>query len=282
MGKFTNVLFTSDFDHTLSAMDGAVPKKNIEAIRYFISEGGRFTINSGRSIPLLRSKLALVPVNAPCLCYNGAACYDFSDETLLYSHPLPDFAPEVLRAAQAYDPTLIMEVQRLDAHYSIGESPLRREFLRREGIASIASAAEIPQPWMKIILCAVDSEETLERPNDISSEVNAQMETLTKTMRELCKGHCYVTRSMPRLLEIGRLGCDKGSAARDLAKRLGCSLVVCAGDAPNDLEMLQDADFSFAPADCDPSVRALPGIRLTAPCGEGCVADAIAQLEKLL
>lgn len=283
MGKFSRVLFSSDFDHTLSGMDGTVPEKNIDAIRYFIAEGGRFMINSGRSIPLLRPKLDLIPVNAPCLCYNGAACYDFSAERLFYAHPLPDFAREILAAAKAYDPTLAMEVQRLDSHYAVGVSTARSAFLLREGIVSIHSDSDIPLPWMKLVVCSADDDNNiLEDPNHVAPEVVARMEALTQHLRTFCAGQCYVTRSMPRVIEIGLLGCDKGSAARKLAEQLDCTLVASAGDAPNDLEMLQSADFAFAPTDCDPSIRTLSGLHLTAPCGEGAVAEAIAQLERLL
>lgn len=281
MGKFSNVLFSSDFDHTLSGMDGEVPQKNIDAIRYFIAEGGRFTLNSGRSIPLLRPKLGLIPVNAPCLCYNGAACYDYAAEQLFYAHPMPEFAKELVAAAQAYDPTLALEVQRIEAHYPIGDALERSAFLRRRGKISMQLDGEIPFPWMKLVVCAADPDGAFEDPNHIPAEVSARMTAMTQYLRELAAGKCYIARSMPLILEIGPFGWDKGRAARELAEKLGCKTLVCAGDAPNDLEMLQCADISFAPSDCDPEVRALADVRLTAPCGEGAVAAAIEQLDAL-
>ena len=65
MGRFSDVLLASDFDHTLTDMSGQIPARNLEAIAAFQAEGGIFTVASGRSIPMFRKKAALVPVNAP-------------------------------------------------------------------------------------------------------------------------------------------------------------------------------------------------------------------------
>ena len=40
MGIYSDVLLTVDFDRTLTAPDSSVPERNIEAIRYFIDNGG--------------------------------------------------------------------------------------------------------------------------------------------------------------------------------------------------------------------------------------------------
>ena len=93
MGRFSNVLLASDFDHTLTDMSGQIPARNLEAIAAFQAEGGIFTVASGRSIPMFRKKAALVPVNAPCILYNGGACYDYRTDELLFAFPLADDAP---------------------------------------------------------------------------------------------------------------------------------------------------------------------------------------------
>ena len=46
---FDDFLITADFDHTLTGPDGTIPERNLEAIRYFTSNGGAFTVNTGRS-----------------------------------------------------------------------------------------------------------------------------------------------------------------------------------------------------------------------------------------
>lgn len=278
MGKFSDILFTADFDHTLSGPDGSVPQSNIDAIRYFIAEGGRFCINSGRSLELLRGKLEIVPVNAPCICFNGAACYDYATETLLYAVPLPDNAPELVQKLLNLGQDFGIEIQRLDGHYSCRASG-RDTFLRQQGITPVAATQDLPLPWIKLALCGTDREDVLS--GQATPAQDARMTQLRQQVLELCGDTCYVVRSLPLLLEIGSRKSDKGMAARRLADSLGRRVLVCAGDAPNDLQMLENADIAFVPSDAAAQMLTLPRVRITAPSGEGCIADAIAQLEAI-
>jgi len=59
MGRFSNVLLASDFDHTLTDMSGQIPARNLEAIAAFQAEGGIFTVASGRSIPMFRKNIVI-------------------------------------------------------------------------------------------------------------------------------------------------------------------------------------------------------------------------------
>ena len=49
---FSDILLTVDFDRTLTGPDSTIPARNLEAIRYFTENGGTFTVNTGRSIPM--------------------------------------------------------------------------------------------------------------------------------------------------------------------------------------------------------------------------------------
>jgi len=279
MGKFSDVFFASDFDHTLTGQDNVLRERNVEAIRYFISEGGRFTVASGRSIPLFRKRAALVPVNAPCILYNGGACYDYADGTLLYSHPLPDFAMDIVREARRLDPSLCIEVQGVENHYVFGRNPIRDAFLKSEGFTPVLVTDTVPKPWIKLAICAGLS--TAAPVPVFTAEDAVRFAEVERRLDEYCAGRCYVTRSMPYILEIGNPSCSKGGAARALADRFARKILVCAGDAPNDVSMLDAADFAFVPSDCDPVLRDKPYIR-TVSCDDGAVADAIEALEKLL
>ena len=87
---FSDVLLTVDYDRTLTDTNAVVPQRNLEAIRYFMENGGTFTVNSGRSVPLTRCFRDIVPVNAPLLLFNGSAWYDLAGETLESSSPIED------------------------------------------------------------------------------------------------------------------------------------------------------------------------------------------------
>ena len=58
MALFSQVLLTADYDRTLTAPDSTSPPRNLEAIRYFMENGGAFTVNTGRSLPMARVLLS--------------------------------------------------------------------------------------------------------------------------------------------------------------------------------------------------------------------------------
>ena len=71
--QFSDILLTVDFDRTLTAPDSTIPRRNLDAIEYFMANGGAFTVNTGRSVPMYRPQKDRVPVNVPLLLYNGSA-----------------------------------------------------------------------------------------------------------------------------------------------------------------------------------------------------------------
>ena len=58
-----------------------------------------------------------------------------------------------------------------------------------------------------------------------------------------------VFRAGPRIIDVQAKGVSKAAAARRLQKQLGRKILVCAGDAENDVVMLNGADYAFVPAD---------------------------------
>ena len=118
MGIFSDVLLTVDYDRTLTAPDSTIPERNIEAIRYFIENGGAFTINTGRSVPMTKVFRDRVPVNAPLLLYNGSAAYDMKESRLTFSHPICLEQQEIVRRCLEVFPHMTVEVQGFHAHYS--------------------------------------------------------------------------------------------------------------------------------------------------------------------
>ncbi len=276
MGKFTGMLFTSDFDHTISDHKGNIPHANMEAIEYFVQEGGRFCLNTGRSIPAARKQALQIPCNAPCLLYNGAACYDYREEKLLFSHPLSHASAELLPHLRA--PEIAIEIQGLDAHYSSAPIPSREPMLQKAGMKTVITD-HAPLPWMKIILCGLQGS-VLEGHDKVDPKELEYFRQLESRVRNLCGDEYYITRSMSRILEIGNPRCTKATGAKELAAALGCHTLICAGDAPNDTPMLTVGKYNFCPSDAHPEILSLPGIIPTVPAEEGAIAAAISYLEK--
>ena len=47
---FSDILLTVDFDRTLTGPDSKIPQRNLDAIAFFMENGGKFTVNTGRSV----------------------------------------------------------------------------------------------------------------------------------------------------------------------------------------------------------------------------------------
>ena len=72
-------------------------------------------------------------------------------------------------------------------------------------------------------------------------------------------------------ISIHAKGVSKGNAARRLQKKLGRKILVCVGDAANDIPMLDAADYAYCPADGAVADR----YENVCPCAEGAVAEVI-------
>jgi HAD superfamily hydrolase (TIGR01484 family) len=79
IGKFDGYLLVSDLDGTLLNRASRVPASNARAISYFVKNGGKFSIATGRTeltcLPLVKK----LPINAPLILYNGSLIYDLAD-----------------------------------------------------------------------------------------------------------------------------------------------------------------------------------------------------------
>ena len=54
-----------------------------------------------------------------------------------------------------------------------------------------------------------------------------------------------VFRAGPRVIDVQAKGVSKAAAARRLQQQMGRKILVCMGDAENDVVMLNEADFAF-------------------------------------
>ena len=95
--------------------------------------------------------------------------------------------------------------------------------------------------------------------------------TLAQSAEELLGRDAELFRACARILDLHAKGVSKLRSARDLQKYLGKKILVCVGDAENDLTMLEGADYAFCPSDGIVAER-FPNV---CPCDEGAVADVI-------
>ena len=268
---FSDILLTVDYDRTLTAPDSTIPERNLEAIRYFLENGGAFTVNTGRSLPMIQCFKDKVPVNAPLLLYNGAVAYDVQRDELVFAHEIQlDMWKTVGELIELF-PDLTVEVQALDKHYDFLPNPAWDAFSANNCAYATAQPGQDLGPFLKFSLYGEIRDVTVEQLYSGSAEEIRRMDEAEKKIKEVYADHVAVFRAGPRIIDVQTKGISKGRAARELQKQMGRKILVCVGDAENDVVMLDEADFSFVPADAILKNR----YENVCKCADGAVADVI-------
>ena len=273
MGMFSDILLTVDFDRTLTAPDSTVPQRNIDAITYFIENGGAFTVNTGRSIPMcVNTVIPAVPVNAPLLLYNGSAAYDVKTGKLTRYAPLELDGAKLIRDLQTRFPQLHLEIQGIDAHYLTRQDTGWENYSRHNQCAwGYVTPETVPQPFIKAALYGQFRENTVASMYQATDEELALFQEAVDYVESTYGNTVQVFRACARIADIHALGVSKLRSARLLQKDLGKKILVCVGDAENDLTMLEGADYAYCPADGIVADR----FENVCECAKGAVADVI-------
>lgn len=270
MALFSDILLTADYDRTLTDAAAQVPQQNLEAIRYFMENGGAFTVNTGRSLPQSGDILKNIPMNAPFLCYNGGLAIENGKTLFQYPMDLP--LEETLRAVCGAFPDLNVDLHGVDAHF--GFQPIgcwKEYYIARKHEWHIAQEGMDYGPFLKFNVYGELRDDTFYQMFSGTPEEIARIDQAEQWLREAYGDKIIIFRAGARVLNIHAAGVSKIRAARDLQKRLGRKILVCAGDAENDLPMLDGADFAFCPSDGTVADR-FPNV---CSCNKGAVADII-------
>ena len=277
MGKFTGVLLASDFDNTIvdtassfrGGQDMPAPSaKTLEALRYFMENGGAFTVATGRALASFRRLVDGVPMNVPAVLCNGAALYDFRTGEYLETNMLDR---EACRRAQVMldaHPAVAVEAYHIgNVIHAVHPNDITRhhEHITHVGVTEAPSLMAVPVPLGKLMF----------------EGEHGELETIRDWFAaQGWAGEYELIFSDPTLLEMTALGANKGAMVLRLAERLGIGRahIYCAGDESNDLSMLAVAAEGFAPANCVPAVRE-SGATIVADARDSALADVVARLE---
>lgn len=270
MGLFSDVLLTVDFDRTLTAPDSSIPQRNLEAIRYFIDNGGSFTINTGRSVNTMGSLLDTIPANVPFLLYNGSAAYDHGK--LINCREIDLDLWQMMEEIHSHFPEMNMDIESDGAHYLYDSTPLYRAFYDALGwLHRPAVPGTDIKPFLKVALFGPVREMNVSHFFTGSPQEIARIDHIEQWLKETYAGKISVFRAAPRIIDIHAAGVHKGVAARTLQKQLGKKILVCVGDAENDILMLDNADYAFCPSDAILANH----YENVCDCAQGAVADVI-------
>lgn len=270
MALFDDILLTVDHDRTLTGPDSKIPERNLEAIQYFTENGGSFTLNTGRSTTTMKDLFRIIPVNAPFLLYNGSATWENGVLTPLQIIDAPMW--EVLDAVRVAFPEMNWEIQAVDNHYLLDP---REEFVTlydkmHWGWAPAQHGADYG-PFIKFACYGPFRKTAYSDMFDCTEEDEARFQTLMAFINARWGDKVDLFRAAPRILDVQAKGVSKGAAARALQAKLGKKILVCVGDAHNDISMLDAADYAFCPADGVVADR----YKNVCKCADGAVAEVI-------
>ena len=234
MGRFDGFLICTDFDGTYSYDSSHVSKENAEAVEYFKSEGGLFTVASGRNPNFLSCYKDILGANAPVMCLNGGILA--SPDTF---KPLETFHLPLGIQIPLSDFILSHEgVDSLEIFYGDCECIW---WNRKDGVSPLQIFSAAPPPYYNIVL------------------IQSRAYTVDY-MHELRRLHSDILRfdsSWPEGIEVQGTDGGKGNALKRI-KRLcprPVTKIIAVGDYENDISMLTKADLGIAVGNALDSVK---------------------------
>jgi len=270
MALFSDILLTADFDLTLTDQNGRVPARNLEAIRYFMDNGGAFTVNTGRSLPQSRLILEQIPMNAPFLCYNGSLAAENGQVILAHTIDLP--LEQTLREVCEAFPDLNVDLHGMSAHFGFQPVGCWEEYYAARGIEyHLAQSGMDFGPFLKFNVYGALHDDTFYQVFSGTAQEMARIDEAKAWLQAKYGDKIVVYRAGAKVLNVHSAETSKIRTARELQAKLGRKILVCVGDAENDLTMLEGADYAFCPSD-GAVAHLFPNV---CPCGDGAVADVI-------
>ena len=265
MGKFDGLLLVSDFDDTLYDSHHRVPPRNLAAINYWLREGGRFTVATGRAYTTFAPYFHLAPINAPVVLSNGSAIYDFHKQIMLVETQLDPRAPQDFQALMDAIPSLGMEAYHGEDIYVFRPNHVTYGHMAKVGTEyTVCPIPDMPTPWNKII---------------VQQEYD-QLLMARAWLEEHCPERYEAIFSNAVLLECTARTASKGGMVLKLAELLGIDRanIYCAGDNQNDIPMLAASAIPFAPGNCAQAVKDW-GATVLRPCEEDFIAQVVGILD---
>lgn len=270
MGKFDGILICSDVDGTLIDDNFKIPKCNLEAIEYFKSEGGLFTLSTGRTPQGVHLYLDEVRPNAPLVCQNGAAIYDCKEKRYLWSSPIENYAYDIVDYVIDKFPDCGVEVLCESGvyfpkrNYSTDKHASDEEFTFIE-----KDYREIMDPWLKIIF---------------AEEKTGADEIQTELQNSAFAEKYQLVRSYATYYEVLEKSTNKGRGVNKLIELLGIKRdnVIVIGDNDNDAYMLLAVENSYVVKNASSYAKECARFVLEVDNNEGALAFLIEKIEKQL
>lgn len=255
MGIFSGFLICSDIDGTFSINTKPV-QKNIESVRYFTKNGGKFSMATGRTAAYLKNTEFFDLINAPaCIC-NGSVVYDYEKDKVLFEEK-EEFTLEKFLFA-------IGDKRKLLSGLYVYYTP---KTVQAQNTAKNDFSKEELSSYPIKVVCVTDTVEEMETFKSFCLESEAFSNT-------------SISNSWDTGLEFNSKKGTKGNAVKfikDYLKNIHTSIAI--GDQENDLTMIEMADIGVCVEDGVAKAKEKADLIVCKAC-DGSVADLIRILEE--
>ncbi len=271
MGIFDGCLLACDIDGTLME-SGYINPKNIEKIEEFMSEGGRFSISTGRSIGAISDVLAAIDGISPSVVANGCMVYDFENKKIVFESVLPQSEHRFAKFIKDLDFELGIEIHCGPEVYTLKRN-------ENTTLHQVYEKFQAPDrglddinffKWHKVIFI-FNCGEDREKVKKILSNMDKNSVFIDTSV--------IINNEVQYYLEQVPMGVSKAYSLKKLCEsfRIKDGGLFAIGDYYNDIEMLKLADVSAVPADSPDDIKALAN-HITCSCKDGAVSDFIEYL----
>ena len=256
MGIFDGYLICSDFDGTF-ATRGQPIRENLEAARYFMDNGGKFTLATGRMMDFIQERGMGAVINAPASLGNGSVVYDYAADAVLRSRALDFTIGEYLEA--------LGDFHTMPTSYHV--------VLQSFNFVRPNTKAEFPPELMAHkaikIVCRFADEATADQFKQLQQN-------------NPFFAHTYISKSYGTLVEFNNETATKGHAIRFIKEYLGdIHTSIGIGDYQNDIPLLEHADIGVAVANAHESVKNMAQWNVCANT-EGSMWELVRKIEEIL
>lgn len=269
MGIFDNCLLATDVDGTLIFGDNLISERNIRAIEYFKSEGGLFTIATGRAAAGINGLYEMSGANTYAIVGNGSGLYDFYRRDYKLCNYLPNNAKTTFVDLVNRFPEISVEIQQRDQIYKFYESKDIDDHLRilRMTAKTVEMSETLGFEWTKASFISSNGEQLDRFYEYVSSQEYDGF---------------YFLRTGTPYVEMLSSNATKETGIFALADILGnIKQTFAIGDYYNDIGMLAACDISCAVAQAPPEVKKAANY-VSCGCEEGAVADFIGFLKNCM
>lgn len=271
MGLFSGCLLACDIDGTLMN-NGKIAERNIEKIRFFVEEGGRFSLSTGRSVGALKQVLGKIENISPSVIANGCMIYDFENSKIIYQNVIDKSDHIAAKIAAECGVDIGIEVHCGAVAYSLLENEESVDHQKYECFSAVQTDFdELDQKeWNKALFLFKDRND-IEKTKEILRR-SAQNSVFVDTSATMYGRQRFYVEQFPS-------GVSKASALKRLCEVLNIKPggLFAIGDYYNDLEMIEMADISAVPLVAPDDIKQKADI-VCGRCEDGAVADFIEKL----